>query len=279
MFDLRIRPIHTFAEYRACEELQRQAWAMPDDLEVVPLHLLVTMQRSGGLLLGAFEGSDLLGFVFGFLGHTADGRPKHCSHMMGVAPHAQHRGIGYRLKLAQRQHALAQGLDLVTWTFDPLQSPNAHLNLHKLGGLCRTYLRDLYGDVADELSSGPPSDRLELEWWIRSDRVRRRVAGEAAPPAPEPASLALGSRITPAGQLAPGPVRLDDTAPSVWVEIPADFVALKVADPALALEWRLATREVLEATLALGYAAVDCLRWEVEGKRCARYLLTKMLSA
>jgi chorismate synthase len=136
--DIVIRSLETVAEYHACESLQHQVWAMPDDLEVVPLHILMPVQSHGGLLLGAFDGDALVGFVFGYLGMTQEGALKHCSHMMGVAPVYQSAGIGYQLKRAQREHALAQGHDLVTWTYDPLQSRNAYLNIRKLGAVCRT---------------------------------------------------------------------------------------------------------------------------------------------
>ena len=142
---------------------------MPDGLEVLPVHLMVAVPRNGGLLLGAFDGDDLVGYVFGFPGITAGGKLKHCSHMMGVAPGCQVRGIGYQLKLAQREHLLARGCDLVTWTYDPLASRNAYLNLAKLGVVCRTYLQDYYGPMTDGLNAGLPADRLQVDWWIGSE--------------------------------------------------------------------------------------------------------------
>ena len=102
--------LNTVDDFRACEALQQQVWAMPDNLEVVPLHLLVTVQRNGGLLLGAFDGDDLVGFVFGFPGVSSNGKLKHCSHLMGVASSHRSRGVGYKLKLAQRELVLDQGI-------------------------------------------------------------------------------------------------------------------------------------------------------------------------
>ena len=273
--DVTIRSLETLAEVRAVEVLQRQAWAMPDDLEVVPLHLLVTAQRNGGLLLGAFDGESLVGFVFGFPGLTVEGRAKHCSHMMGVAPAYQSLGVGYQLKLAQRAHALEQGFDLVTWTYDPLESRNAYLNLHKLGGVCRTYIRDYYGPMADGLNRGLPSDRFQMEWWISDERVQRRLAGKAIPIISEPVAQAHVPRETAAGLLAPGDLALDADAPYAQVEIPADYQAIKAADPALGLEWRLAMREVFEAYLAGGYTILDFVSRLVEGERHSFYLLCR----
>ena len=176
-----IRPLTTHAEIFAVEQLQRDAWGVPE-VDVVPLHMLITPPRHGGLLLGAFDGDRLAGFVFGFLGLTADGRLKHCSHMAGVHPDYRDHGVGYHLKLAQRDHVLAQGLDLITWTFDPLETRNAWLNFHKLGVICHTYIRNLYGAMRATINAGPPSDRFEVEWWIRSQRVVERLGvGEISP--------------------------------------------------------------------------------------------------
>ena len=271
--DVTIRSLETLDEVRACEELQRQAWAMPDDLEVVPLHLLVTVQRNGGLLLGAFDGASLVGCVFGFPGLTVEGRPKHCSHMMAVAPAYQSLGVGYQLKLAQR--AQAQGFDLIAWTYDPLESRNAYLNLHKLGGVCRRYIRDYYGPMADGLNRGLPTDRFEVEWWIGEERVQRRLAGRAVASVSGRVAQAHVPRRTRVGLLAPGQLALNADAPLVEVEVPADYQAIKAADPGLALEWRLATREVFEAYFAAGYTAVDFVSRLVEDERHSFYFLCR----
>jgi predicted GNAT superfamily acetyltransferase len=269
-----IRPVETFAEYHDVEEIQRQAWAMPDDLEVVPLHLLITAAHHGGMLLGAFDGEEMLGFVFGFIGLTAGGKLKHCSHMMGVRPGVQSSGVGYRLKLAQREFVLAQGLDLITWTYDPLESRNAYLNVAKLGAVCRTYLCNLYGEMADGLNAGLPSDRFEVEWWLGSERVVGRIAGELRQPLSEPVVQANATHLLPNGLVAPGDLRLDADAPTIRVEIPADYQAIKAADSGLARDWRLATRDLFEAYFAAGYAVVDFLSPTI-GRNCGSYILAR----
>ena len=153
---MEIRPVSEHAEYLATERLQSEVWNLPD-VEIVPLHVLVTAAKNGGLLLGAFDGDRLAGFVFGFPGLTADGRLKHCSHMAGVHPDYRDQNLGYRLKLAQREVVLSQGIDLITWTFDPLEARNAWLNFHKLGAVCNTYLRNVYGDMRDGLNAACPA--------------------------------------------------------------------------------------------------------------------------
>jgi chorismate synthase len=271
--EISIRPLSSPDEYIACEKLQRQVWAMADDLEVVPLHLLVAVQRNGGLLLGAFAGGELVGFVFGFPGYTEEGRAKHCSHIMGVAPGYQSAGIGYRLKLAQRDFALAQGVDLVTWTYDPLESRNAYLNIHKLGAVSRTYVRDYYGPLTDGLSAGLPSDRLQVDWWIASARIGQRQRRAAVNPHAENVLQVNEAGHTALGLLTPGALRLEAQAPVVEVEIPADYQAIKATDSDLALAWRQATREVFEFYFARGYSVVDFHSRLVEETRRGFYIL------
>lgn len=268
-----IRRLETMDEYHACERLQYSVWAMSDDLEIVPLHLLVTAQKNGGLVLGAFDGDRLAAFVFGFPGLDRDGRLKHCSHMMGVAPEDQSSGIGYRLKLAQREYVLAQGLDLVAWTYDPLESRNAFLNLHKLGTICRTYIRDLYGALKDGLNAGLPTDRFEVEWNITSERVRDRLAGEARQLDEGPRVEAIDTGRTSRGWVTPASLTLDSDAPVVHVEIPSDYRLIKDADPGLAFEWRQATRQVFEAYFAAGYTAVDFVSKQTDEARHSHYVL------
>ena len=274
---LSIRPLTSIADYHACEELQRRVWLMPDDLEVVPLHMLKPIHEQGGLLLGAFEDGELVGFVFGYVGRTTEGRHKHCSHMMGVAPGYQAAGIGYQLKLAQRAWALEQGYDLVTWTYDPLQSRNAYLNIHKLGCICRTCVPDYYGPMADGLNAGLPSDRFEVEWWIASEAVTRRLAGTGedreGPPGPGSVERVNEPVHTEAGLLAPGELRLDCRAEVLRVEIPADYGAIRSADPELALEWRLAMRRVFQTYFARGYAVVEFESRRLAGERRSTYVL------
>ncbi len=273
------RRIETHDEYRAVEDLQAQIWGS-DARDIVPLHMLLTASKHGGLTLGAFDASltppdDLIGFVFGFVGLTADGQVKHCSHMLGVLPHYRDRGIGEELKRRQREYVLAQGITLMTWTFDPLQSRNARLNIRKLGAVCRIYARNLYGTMSDRLNAGVPSDRFEVEWYLASHHVERRLAHTE--PAPSPAMLAAQGvpvlNESPSGAAADAPAGACrfPAGDCVLIRFPTDIQTIKDTRPAEALTWRMQVRELCETAFASGYTVVDVLS---EGA-CSYYLLRR----
>jgi predicted GNAT superfamily acetyltransferase len=275
---IEIRAIQNHDEYRAVEQLQREVWGL-EEVEIVPDHVLVTAQKNSGLLLGAFaslpqEEPRLVGFVFGFVGLTSEHVVKHCSHMLGVAPQYQNQGLGYRLKLAQRQEVLNQGIGLVTWTYDPLESRNASLNFRKLGATCNTYLRDLYGEMRDELNAGLPSDRFRVDWHVASERVARRLRDDWRGPSLAD-FLSAGVPILnpfPAGERPRPPQDVRSLEGGrLLVQIPAGFQAIRAADMALARAWRAHSRALFEAAFAAGYSVVDLL-FE-QGRSC--YLLER----
>jgi predicted GNAT superfamily acetyltransferase len=169
-----IRPIIELVELQKCVELQREAWGLAD-IEVIPVRMLVTQSRVGGLVLGAFENEQLVGFLNAMPG-VRDGMPYWYSQMLAVRNPYRNRRIGSDLKLAQRDHARQRGIHLIEWTFDPLESKNAYLNIAKLGVIARRYYVNLYGATASELQQGLESDRLIAEWWI--DKPRLHVAGD-----------------------------------------------------------------------------------------------------
>ncbi|MFA5793855.1 MAG: hypothetical protein WC980_02110 [Candidatus Brocadiia bacterium] len=178
---INIRPVTDVAEYHACESIQKQVWKF-QDREIIPVNELITIQRSGGLVLGAFVGTRMVGFAFGFMGKQAVGRCNesggqliHSSRMLAVLPEYRNYDIGFRLKVAQRDFVLKQGIKLITWTFDPLQSLNGFFNLAKLGVTVSQYLVNLYGNSSSLLNKGVPTDRFVAEWDIASGRVRERL--------------------------------------------------------------------------------------------------------
>ena len=268
-----IKILDTPAEMEAVEELQRRVWP-GSETDVVPLHLLVTASHNGGLVIGAYhpqaDSPDrLVGFVFGFTGlySTPDGpRPKHCSHMLGVDPQLRDQGLGFALKRAQWQMVRHQGLDRITWTYDPLLSRNAYLNIAKLGAVCNLYQREVYGDMRDGLNEGLPSDRFEVDWWVNSQRVQRRLSRKARLRLDLAHFLAAGAEIlnpsTGNGRDWPTPGSVTDLPKGeetslLLVEIPADFQGLKAADRELATAWRKHTRDLFEGLFANGFLVTD----------------------
>jgi predicted GNAT superfamily acetyltransferase len=251
----------------AVEALQRAVWP-GSETDIVPAHMLITAVHNGGLLVGAFVENQLVGFVFGFPGieFTPDGpRPKHCSHMMGIHSDQRDSGIGFALKRAQWQMVRHQGLDHITWTYDPLLSRNAYLNIAKLGAVCNTYRRSEYGDMRDGLNAGLPSDRFMVDWWINTRRVERRLSKRAR------RTLRLDdfskAELQPLYSLHPSghndqwlrpPEHFSPLEGNLTLaEIPSDFSALKDADFSLARDWRFFLRELFETAFSAGYIVTD----------------------
>src|SRR5215510_9310000 len=162
--NITIREIDKLAEMRAVEELQKEVWGIPD-LDVVPMTHLVAARAAGGVLIGAFDGYALVGFVYGFPSFER-GQLAHHSHMLAVKPAYRNFDLGRRLKLAQRDHVKAQGIELISWTFDPLQSLNAHFNFNKLGVIADRYLPNFYGHDAASFLHQTGTDRLWVSWFV-----------------------------------------------------------------------------------------------------------------
>lgn len=280
MENIIIRKLETIADYRQAEALQHAVWGGPDRLDVIPLHVLVTVQKNGGLVLGAFTPSGrMVAYLLGFLGwHRADGgQLKHCSHQLGVLPKYWGRGLGRRMKLAQREEVMKQGLDLITWTYDPLEGPNARLNIARLGATCSTYLREPYGEMEDALNEGVPADRFEVTWWLYSDRVVRRLADLSAGSGPRattwpPFAVANSLHITAAGLLAPVDWKLPDEE-RFLVAVPPNFQEIKRADRELAIAWREHTHALFAAAFTAGCEVRDFYSVVGDGERRNAYLL------
>ncbi len=284
--DLTIKPLSTHAELRECENIQRLTWNMIDS-DVVPMHLLVAFVLHGGIVLGAFVGKTLVGFLFGYPGLLPETDPRsvwmgtrffHASQMLGVLPEYQDRGIGYELKKEQRRIALSQGFRLVTWTFDPLLSRNAHFNMTRLGGISRTYIRNIYDELPG-INAGLPTDRFEVEWWIASEHVLRRMQGLSQPDAQAwlhgEIPIVNPSVVRPDGLRAPAANFDLPDLPRILVEIPGEFAAIKSADMGLAQAWRFHIRELMEAAFQAGYS-VTWFASQIEGgTRRSTYVLTR----
>lgn len=257
-----IRDLSTLADFRRVVELETEVWGTEAAADVVPVPIFVVTVKRGGILLGAFDATGrMVGFAYSLPG-LKHGRPMQWSHMLGVV--AEHRagGLGVRLKLAQRERAMAQGLDLIEWTYDPLQAINAHFNFAKLGVVVEEYSDNVYGESGSPLHAGAPTDRFIAQWWLRSPRVQRVVSGQVdAGEVRRPAGAVLvNPPVRRDGWLVPSPPAddLPDTDTRL-VAIPSRFTEMLQQAPELAREWRLATRAVFSSALAHGYTVVDFL--------------------
>jgi predicted GNAT superfamily acetyltransferase len=249
-----LRPLSSDrGELEACVALQYAIWG-DGFSDVASPQILRIVQAMGGVVAGAFlpdgdgaagAAGELLGFVFGITGFE-EGRPLHCSHMLAVLPEARGRDLGYRLKLYQRERLLPLGIDVVRWTFDPLVSKNAHLNLARLGARPVDYLLDYYGSGEDSaLSAGLGTDRFLVEWRLR----------ESPPEAPQEPGPEV--RDAPVVNEAPGAA---DDEPVVRVEVPGDIQAVRRESAEDARGWRATTRRAFQDRLARGYRVTGFYR-------------------
>jgi predicted GNAT superfamily acetyltransferase len=188
-----IRKCSGIDEMRACVDLQKEVWNFTD-AELVPLRLFVVAEKVGGQVIGAFEGNELIGFALAVPGARRGHAYLH-SHMLAVRASSRNSGLGRRIKLFQRDDALARGFDLVEWTFDPLEIKNAHLNMMRLGAITRRYNINQYGITSSPLQGGLPTDRLVAEWWLRSKRVQKLLDSGSLPPFTAVTTISVPAQI------------------------------------------------------------------------------------
>lgn len=287
-----IRDVGGEPEYHAIEDLQKEAWQF-SDLDTVPAATLIATQHAGGIVLGAFEDMTMIGFAYAFPGFE-DGHVSMHSHMLAVKPEYRNCHAGFYLKLAQRQRALEKGLDEITWTFDPLQSLNAHLNFTKLGVISNRYIPNFYGEATSSpLHSGFGTDRLWVRWLLNSDRVKRRNsidasrgAGKISGDSPDSTYSPYSSHSKDTAVIGSALIHSNGSRPLLGdfsilsasrcaIEIPHNINALKESEPKLGVEWREATRAAFLAAIDEGFFVEDFVRVEtVTGPRWF-YLLGK----
>jgi predicted GNAT superfamily acetyltransferase len=269
-----IREIDTISEMKALEELQKEVWGW-DDLDTMPLMNFIVMKEVGGSLIGAFDREKPVGFVFGFVG-CDEGSIVFHSHMLAVLPEFREQGIGRELKLAQRQQALAKGFNCITWTFDPLQSPNAYLNFSRLGVIATKYKVNFYGEqTSSALHRYIGTDRLWVSWFLESDRVRRRLdrGSNAKPSQGDLRKLVSLVQTGRDGWPQSQPLVAHADEP-VLIDIPDDIGLLQQQSPQLAVAWRNATRSAFNEALAAGFIVEEFYRLDRHGKSVGGYLLS-----
>ena len=243
--DVTIRALESRHDYDACVRLQRETWGQ-DFRDVVPATILMVSQRVGGVAAGAFDGQQLLGFVFGVSG-VRDDRRAHWSDMLAVRPEDRGRGIGRRLKCYQREKLLQHGIETAFWSYDPLVAPNAHFNLNQLGAVPMEYVVDMYGDTGSALHRGLETDRLVVRWSLVDPAVTRRLRGD---------TTRLDDAATQAPMIGPETVQTPDELPDAsWVRVavPRDVAMVKQQTPDVARAWQLTVRKSFDWYLGRGY--------------------------
>jgi predicted GNAT superfamily acetyltransferase len=266
MDDIIIRDLTTYEEFVQVQKVQQACWSFSGGEGLYP-PVLLTASQNGGTVLGAFDGDKMVGYLFGFLGlHENRGPLKLCSQTMGVLAEYRGRGIAEQLKWAQRDRALKLGLKLITWTYDPLEGPNAYLNLHKLNGIVRMYKRNVYGEHFGALNEGLPTDRFLVEWWAEQlSNIKSQFSNVKGKEITRVEGSGAEQRLVE--------VDLKSEDEAVRIQVPVNIQMIRKENLRLARDWRFKTREIFETYFARGYIAVDFSREEMEGTQHNLYTL------
>ena len=243
---IEIRGLTAHAEFQDAVRLQQQIWGF-EEIELLPLRLFVVALKVGGQVFGAFDGQRMIGFCLAIPGLKAGGKSYLHSHMLGVLPQYRDAKVGKRLKLAQRDEALSRGIDLIEWTFDPLEIKNAFFNVERLGAIVRRYVFNQYGTTTSHLHGGLPTDRCIAEWWIGSPRAGAIIAGRP----------------------------FERNPIEVRIAIPAEIAAIRSADPKRAREIQQQASVQFQPAFDSGLAVIGFER----SKEAGTYLLGKWESS
>ena len=271
--DFTIRPFESIEDFRDCVRFQEDVWGTGFS-ERVAVAILKVSQRLGGIASGAYdENGHLAGFVYGMTG-VESGEVVHWSDMLAVRPGLQNTGLGARLKAYQRETLLERGITRMHWTFDPLESKNAHLNLNKLGAVAGEYVQDMYGQTDSPLHEGIGTDRLIPTWTMDSERViQRLVEGRSGPEVGGDEGAVQAFTVEEeGGLLLPGEPDLSLEADRILVPIPSSIQELKAESLEAAVRWRHATRAVLSCYVGRGYEVRELYR----SQRHSEYLLVSL---
>jgi chorismate synthase len=254
-----IRPVDRYEDFKACERLQAEAFGY-SDLEIVPYQILHSFATSGGIVLGAFDDESgdasgaMIGCVMGYTGLLEDGTPYHRSQRMAITAAQRSRGVGEALKRAQADVARRYGLRLMCWTFDPLRSLNAHLNIHKLGCSVRRYIENAQAASSSPRNGGARIDRLWAEWRL-GESTEHRVQNTEHRTQNSAPSIVLANEDG-----VPGMVDLATKAEAAVIQVPEDIDAVRARDAGLVQAWRDATRDTFNYYFARGYVVTDYVR-------------------
>jgi predicted GNAT superfamily acetyltransferase len=271
-----IRELESFDDLLKVGPLEQEVWGLAHE-DVLPLTMIVATKAAGSVWVGAFDGKDLVGFAFGFPG-IEHGRIMIHSHMLAVRNQYRDLDLGYKLKLAQREKVLALKIREMTWTFDPLQSKNAHLNFAKLGVISQSYRIDFYGPSTSSVLHQNSTDRLWVRWPMASRRVQQRLLGQDQ----RAETLDTLSRLIPLIRFNGDgrPERTDLSAAlsrqRIAIEIPSDIGSIEGKDIVLARFWRDETRWAFTEALKGGFFVAEFCRGVRGNQGPGVYLLEKL---
>ncbi|OZU87163.1 hypothetical protein CIL03_18435 [Virgibacillus indicus] len=262
MENITIRSITAMDELIHMQEVEESVWHMPP----TPVHQTYTALNNGGIILGAYDGGEMIGFLYSFAGFDR-GNPYLCSHMLGILPGYRKSGLGVKMKQKQAELAREKGYEMITWTFDPLESLNAYLNLHKLGARGAIYKENHYGSMNDGLNQGLPTDRIQIKWDINNRRKADRIKFDE-------------ERVL-LSKTADGSPMITDNFHTTYhkendfwlMAVPTNFQAVKQEKLELAKLWRMKTRKVFQTLFADGYQARDIIR--NDSNQLSYYVFTK----
>ena len=255
-----IRDLKSIDDLTQLKAVEKEVWGMADE-DSLPLTLAIALKAAGNIFVGAFDKDELVGFAFGFLGREHGQTTIH-SHMLAVLDAYRHLDLGSRLKQAQRERAMAVGVHEMTWTYDPLQSRNAHFNFSKLGVVSDTYKVDFYGPETSSVLHRNGTDRLWVRWILNSRRVRDRLAGKNARVETLDAMRLLVPlvRFDPSGKPARADLAESLGRQRLSIEIPGDILEVERTDMGLAREWRDATRWAFREAMKAGFLVAEFCR-------------------
>jgi predicted GNAT superfamily acetyltransferase len=273
-----ISPFRNLADYKACEDIQREVWR-PQDIDIVPGPLLMVVARTGGILLGAYNSlGDLIGFVFSMLG-VLNGESIQHSYMLAVRTAYRNFDVGFKLKLAQRKEALKHKIKIMTSSFDPMLPMNGYFALGKLGAFANTYEENFCGETTGASDRGLPTDRLMTCWDLENHAVAKRLE---TGPVRHDFRKELKQRliINQLIEVAPGmtnssPIKLNCVEDQILFEVPYNLPEIKNRDLGIALEWQGKMRQVFRHYFKKGYEATDFWMAEQDGRLRTFYLLEK----
>lgn len=260
---MEIRKILTISELEKVQQLEKDIWG----ISPIPIHQTLTAVKNGGIVVGAFENGELVGFSYGFPGFK-NGKPYLCSHQLGIAKYCRTKGIGEALKQEQRKVAIQYGYDRMLWTYDPLETRNGYLNLTKLRAICNTYIENCYGDMQDGFNKGLPSDRFEVNWYLTSSYIEQEQLVDTSN-AIMLTNIKMDRKGWPVLEDFCFHQQLDER--TYLQPVPSDFQQLKTSDPTLALDWRYKTRKVFQTLFSQGYVATHLEK----GEKIHNYVFVK----